>query len=108
MTDKPMAIEDLARLWLASEREASSRGNSGGTEEQARQASADYEMAVTSASREDLLVAWHAALKVQHAQEMGSISWSQAREVSELIRMEYLASEQADGTLADYGGVAVI
>ena len=93
MTDEPKAIEDLARLWLASEREASIRGNTAGTEERARLASANYESAVTAASREDLLVAWHAALKVQHAQEMGSSSWSEAREVSELVRVEYMASE---------------
>lgn len=93
MTDEPLAIEDLARLWLASEREASRHGDAARTGERARQASAAYEAAVTSASREDLLVAWHAALKAQHDQEMGSVSWSDAREVSELIRMEYLASE---------------
>jgi hypothetical protein len=93
VTDQPTAIEELARLWLAAEREASRQGNSAGTEKRARQASAAYEVAVTSASREDLLVAWHAALAVQHAQEMGSVSWSQAREVSELLRVEYLASE---------------
>ena len=93
MTDKPEAIEHLARLWLASEREASRRGNSAGTEERARQASAAYETAVTSASREDLLVAWHAALSVQHAQVMGSVAWSESRAVSELLRIEYQASE---------------
>ena len=86
-------IEDLARVWLATEREASKRGNAGGTEERARLASAAYERAVTSASREDLLLAWRAALSVQHAQEMGSSSWSEAREVTELVRVEYLASE---------------
>lgn len=93
MTDESDEIEDLARRWLESEREASRRGNTAGTEEQARRASVEYEMAVSAASREDLLVAWHAALKIQHSQEMGSVSWSQAREVSELLRREYLASE---------------
>ena len=93
MTDERMAIEDLARLWLESERDASRQGNAAGTEERARRACAAYEAAVTSASPEDLLVAWHAALKSQHEQEMGSLSWSQAREVSELIRVEYLASK---------------
>ena len=93
MTDDRTAIEDLARLWLASEREASRRGNSAGTEERARRASAAYEAAVTSATREDLLVAWHAALKVQHTQEMGSEAWAEARAVSELVRVEYQASE---------------
>jgi hypothetical protein len=93
VTDEPIAIEDLARLWLASERDASSHGDAARTAERARRASAAYEAAVTSASREDLLVAWHAALKTQGDQEMGSVSWSHAREVSELIRMEYLASK---------------
>ena len=92
MTEGPPAIEDLARLWLASERDASKRGNTAGTEERARQASAAYETAVTSASREDLLVAWHAALRAQHGEEIGSVSWSQARDVSELLRVEYQAS----------------
>ncbi len=85
-------IEELARAWLASEREASDRRNAGGTEEHARNASAAYEAAIRAASREDLLVAWHAALKVQNASEMGSASWSDARAVSELIRVEYQAS----------------
>ena len=87
------AIEELASVWLASEREASRRGNTAGTEERAREASAAYERAVTSATREELLVAWHASLKVQHAREMGSAAWSEARAVSELVRVEYLASE---------------
>ena len=91
MTDEP--IEELARLWLESEREASRRGNADRTEEKARRASAAYENAVRSASREDLLIAWHAALTVQHAQEMGSVAWSEARAVSELVRMEYQASK---------------
>ena len=93
MTDEPQAIEDLARLWLESEREASRQGNNAGTEERARRASAAYETAVISASREDLLIAWHAALNVQHAQEVGSAAWSEARAVSELLRIEYRASE---------------
>jgi hypothetical protein len=91
--DDAKAIEELARAWLASEGEASRRGNDGGTEARARQASAAYETAVTSASREELLIAWHAALQVQHAQEMGSLAWAEARAVSELVRLEYLASE---------------
>ena len=91
--DTRTAIEELARVWLATEREARRRGNAGGTQEQARRASADYERAVTAASREELLVAWNAALSVQHAQEMGSQSWAEAREVSELVRLEYLASQ---------------
>ena len=93
MTNESKPIEELARRWLASEREASRQGNGAGTEERARRASAAYETAITSASREDLLIAWHAALKVQHSQEMGFTAWADARAVSELIRVEYQASE---------------
>lgn len=75
------------------EREASRLANAVGTEERARQTSVAYEKAVTSASREDLLIAWHAALSIQRAQEMGSVAWSEARAVSELLRIEYQASE---------------
>jgi hypothetical protein len=81
-------IERLAEAWLASERDASSRGNAGNTEERARTASAAFEAAVRAASREDLLVAWHAALKVQEGCEMGSAAWAEARAVSELVRVE--------------------
>jgi hypothetical protein len=92
--ERDPAIEVLARSWLASEREASRRGNAGGTEEQARLASAEFERAVTAASREELLIAWNAARNVQHAQEMGSQAWAEAREVAELLRVEYLASDE--------------
>ena len=68
------SIEELAARWLATERQASDRGNAGGTEERARAASAAYERAVTSASPEELLIAWHAALNVQYACEIGSAS----------------------------------
>ena len=94
-TDK--AIEELATLWLATEREASDRVNAGGTEERARAASAAYERAVTSASPEELLIAWHAALKAQQACEMGSASWAEARAVSELLRVEYLVRGGTNG-----------
>ncbi len=73
------SIEELAARWLATERQASDRGNAGGTEERARAASAAYERAVTSASPEELLIAWHAALNVQYACEIGSASWAEAR-----------------------------
>jgi hypothetical protein len=49
-------------------------GNAVGTEERARQVSVAYERAVTSASREDLLISSHAALSSQHAQEMDSVA----------------------------------
>jgi hypothetical protein len=90
--DGDASIEELARAWLAAEREAVERGNAGGTEERARVSSAAYEQAIGKASREDLLVAWHAARRTQAECEMGSAAWSDARAVSELIRVEYLAS----------------
>jgi hypothetical protein len=89
--DSEKAIEELAALWLETEREATDRGNSGGSEERARAASGAYERSVKSASVEELLIAWHAALQVQYGCEMGSASWAEARAVSELLRMEYLA-----------------
>jgi hypothetical protein len=86
-------IEGLAKLWLELEHAASNRQNLGGTEERARNASAAYERAVTAASREDLLLAWRAALKAQADCEMGSTAWAEARAVSELLRVEYQARE---------------
>lgn len=86
-------LEELASLWLAAERIASEQANARGTEERARAASSAYENAVAAATREDLLIAWHAARRIQQATDVGSTSWSEARAVSELIRMEYLASQ---------------
>ena len=91
--ETPKAIDELATLWLQTERQARDLVNAGGSEERARTASVAYERAVTSASQEDLLLAWHAALKAQHACEMGSASWADARAVSELLRVEYLARD---------------
>jgi hypothetical protein len=88
-----LSIEVLADRWLTAERTAAQRNNLAGTEDGARNASAAYERAIASASREDLLLAWHAARHTQSKAEMGSTAWAHARAVSELIRLEYLASE---------------
>ena len=88
-----LSIEVLAERWLTAERTAAQHGNLAGTEDDARIASAAYERAIASASREDLLLAWHAARRTQSAAEMGSTAWAHARAVSELIRLEYLSSE---------------
>lgn len=90
MSDEP-SIEDLARDWLGAER-ADSAGRTSNSD-QARATSAAYEAAVNAATREELLVAWHAAVRRQDETEMGSADWADAREVSELLRVEYLASE---------------
>ena len=88
-TDPP--LEDLARAWLAAERaEATGFAQS---DERSRSTSAAYEAAIRAASREDLLLAWHAAIRRQDDTEMGSDEWANAREVSELLRLEYEASE---------------
>lgn len=84
-------IEDLAASWLTAEREATAKGNTDGTEDRARIASAAYDGAVRGATAEELLVAWRAATKIQASTEMGSQAWVEARAVSELLRMEYLA-----------------
>ena len=94
MIDGEDWIEQLAARWLEAERVAAERGNAGGSELSARQASAAYDTAIAGASKEDLLVAWHAAQKLQAATEMGSKAWSEARAVSELLRMEYLAADE--------------
>jgi hypothetical protein len=88
-----LSIEVLAERWLTAESTATQRGNLAGTEDEARTASAAYERAIASASREDLLLAWHAARRTQSKAEMGSAAWAHARAVSELIRLEYLSSE---------------
>lgn len=92
MTDGDPSIEQLAAAWLAAERVASDLGNAGQSEEVARSTSADYDAAVAAASAEDLLVAWHAARKIQGEAEMGSQQWAEARAVSELLRVEYQAA----------------
>jgi hypothetical protein len=91
MTAEAPAIEDLARDWLSAERSASARGEV--DDERSRIASALYDEAVRSASREELLVAWHAALRRQDEADMGSVAWAEARTVSQLLAREYAASD---------------
>jgi len=85
-----VAIEDLARDWLEAERTASVRGAA--DDQQAIDTSAAYDAAIRSASREDLLLAWQAALRRQGEVEMGSKAWEDARSVSQLLKAEYEAS----------------
>jgi hypothetical protein len=86
------SLEGLATAWLEAERQAVAVGNANNTEERARQASAAYDAAVSGASSEDLLLAWHAAEARATESEMGSKDWAEAREVAELLRVEYLAA----------------
>jgi len=87
-----MSIEGLAAAWLESERTATAVGNANNTEERARLASAVYNEVVAAATPEDLLLAWQAAQAVASRAEMGSKEWAEAREVAELLRVEYLAA----------------
>jgi hypothetical protein len=86
------SIEGLAAVWLESERTAVAVGNANNTEERARQASAAYDAAVAGATPEELLLAWQAAQATAGRAEMGSKAWAEAREVAELLRVEYLAA----------------
>lgn len=83
-------IEELATEWLSMER--LSANDPTFAVEPARAASAAYDEAVQAASPEELLLAWQAAQKAQAECEMGSKAWLEARSVSELLRMEYVAA----------------
>ncbi len=87
-----VSIEGLAAAWLESERTATAVGNANNTEDRARLASAIYNEVVAAATPEDLLLAWQAAQAVASRAEMGSKEWAEAREVAELLRVEYLAA----------------
>src|SRR5690348_8767380 len=98
--DRP--LEDLASDWLAAERaEATGYAQS---DERSRATSAAYEASLRAATREDLLLAWHAGIRRQDDTEMGSDHWANAREVSELLRLEYEASQ--DGSEVETGSRA--
>jgi len=86
------SIEGLAAAWLESERTAIAVGNANNTEDRARLASAAYDAAIASATAEELLLAWQAAQATAGRAEMGSKAWAEAREVAELLRVEYLAA----------------
>ena len=87
------SLEGVATAWLESERQAIAVGNANNTEERARDASAAYDAAVAAASAEELLLAWRAAEATASQAEMGSKAWAEAREVAELLRVEYLAAK---------------
>jgi hypothetical protein len=90
--DTSTALEDLATAWLEAERTAVAVVNANNTEERARLASAAYDAAIVTASAEEVLLAWRAAEATAAQAEMGSKAWAEAREVAELLRVEYLAA----------------
>jgi hypothetical protein len=93
------SIEELATAWLSMERQSANDPTF--AVEPARAASAAYDEAVGAATPEELLLAWRAAQKVQGECEMGSKAWLEARSVSELLRMEYIAATTAGEIISD-------
>ena len=87
-------IEKLAARWLAAERRAT-LDPVDLTAEAAIQASSRFEEAIRLATPEELRLAWEAARRTQAECLMGSRDWAEARSVSELLRMEYLAATKA-------------
>lgn len=87
-------VEQLAAGWLVAERRAT-LDPADLKAEAARAASGRYEEAIRLATREDLRLAWEAAKRTQARCLMGSREWADARSVSELLRMEYLAADEA-------------
>jgi hypothetical protein len=86
-----LPIEVLAADWLTSEERAVAE-SSELTASLATEASKRFEEAVREATREDLRLAWEAAKANQADCEMGSKAWADARSVSHLLRVEFLAS----------------
>jgi hypothetical protein len=90
------SIEDLAAAWLEAERALSGERPSEHAEATARELSDRYDEAIRSATQEDLRLAWEAARKAQADEVMGSTEWADRRQVSELLRAEYLARDSAE------------
>jgi hypothetical protein len=89
----PGSIERIASDWLEAERHvAAGIRNPVQAEESARELSSRYDEAIRSASREELRLAWEAAVRFQGEQEVGSEAWLQARRLSDLLRTEYEAA----------------
>lgn len=84
--------DDLATRWLAAERRTFEEPASEALANEAERLGLAYEAAVQAASQEELRLAWEAAMQVQGRQEMGSVEWTEARRVAELLRTEYRAA----------------
>ena len=95
MTEAGRPIEAIATDWLEAERRATAGANMAGLEDRARELSAAYDAAIRAASPEELRLAWEGAQRIQANCEMGSAQWASARQVSELLRVEYFASREA-------------
>lgn len=86
-------IDRIAADWLKAERDAEHVGNTAGSEQRARTASAAYEAAVTAATRDELVDAWHRARDAEARSAVGSPEWVEARAVTRLLRVEVLARD---------------
>jgi hypothetical protein len=90
------SIEDIAAAWLEAERALAGERPSEQAEATARELSDRYDEAIRGATQEDLRLAWEAARKAQADEVMGSPEWADRRQVSELLRTEYLARDSTD------------
>ena len=90
------SIEALAADWLERERRATAERNETAAQ-YAVEASERFERAIREGTQEDIRLAWEAARVVQSACVMGSTEWAEARQVSELLRVEYLAAADREG-----------
>ena len=94
----PSSLEELATAWMRAEGRFASEQGSALDEEAARDLGERYDAAVNAATQEELRLAWEAARKIQGEQLMGSASWADARQVSNLLAAEYRARAEPDTT----------
>ena len=95
--DRARDIEVLAADWLASEERAVAEPGEF-TAGLALIASERFEEAIRRAGPEQLRLAWEAAKSVEATWEVGSKAWADARTVSGLLRVEFLASADRTGS----------
>ncbi len=91
MDDRPISIAELAGAWLAAENAATASGTSN-LQRRAVELSQLYEAAVRTASRDALWEAWEAAAQIEETSLVGTVDWTAARRVTELLRSEYHAA----------------
>jgi hypothetical protein len=92
----PSTLEGLATAWMSAEGRFASEQGSALDQEAARDLGERYDAAVNAATQEELRLAWEAARKIQSEQLMGSASWADARQVSNLLAAEYRARAGVD------------
>jgi hypothetical protein len=94
-SDAQVELEVLAFDWLEAEQRTRAEPTNAGFESAAVRLSDSYAASIASATPEELRIAWEAARVRQATEEMGSVKWAAARQVSELLRAEYVAATEA-------------